>query len=128
MVVPGEALPMVLHASESGDLFLLKLMLYQNDLDTIFHYAMQAMDPNLESATDVVNQFIRFKMFYQASMSASNQVQTNKDQTMANMMPLVFLKSAGNDETTQEELPDQDKIDYMINAVKIDNVLNNVQS
>merc|ERR1711933_488058 len=29
MVVPGEALPMVLHASESGDLFLLKLMLYQ---------------------------------------------------------------------------------------------------
>jgi len=124
MVVPGEALPMVLHASESGDLFLLKLMLYQNDLDTIFHYAMQAMDPDLESATDVVNQFIRFKMFYQASLSS--QVQTTpKDQVMANMMPLVFLKSAASEE---QELPDQDKIDYMINAVKIDNVLSNVQS
>lgn len=128
MVVPGEALPMVLHASESGDLFLLKLMLYQNDLDTIFHYAMQAMDPDLESPTDVVNQFIRFKMFYQASMSSQVQTSTNaKDQVMANMMPLVFLKSAAGEETTQD-LPDQDKIDYMINAVKMDNVLNNVQS
>lgn len=128
MVVPGEALPMVLHASESGDLFLLKLMLYQNDLDTIFHYAMQAMDPDLESPTDVVNQFIRFKMFYQASMSSQVQTSTNaKDQVKANMMPLVFLKSAASEETTQD-LPDQDKIDYMINAVKMDNVLNNVQS
>ena len=103
-------------------------MLYQNDLDTIFHYAMQAMDPDLESPTDVVNQFIRFKMFYQASMSSQVQTATNvKDQVMANMMPLVFLKSAASEETTHD-LPDQDKIDYMINAVKMDNVLNNVQS
>merc|ERR1712241_518221 len=60
MLMPQDALLPVLHAGESGDTFLLKLMLYQNDIETIFAYAMQANNPADETPTDVVNQFIRF--------------------------------------------------------------------
>jgi len=117
--MPGEALPMVLHAGESGDNFLLKLMLYQHDLDTIFAVAMQSNNPDDETPTDVVNQFIRFKIFHQASQAPVGS--SSVAETQASLMPLVFLKSAAS---PPEPQMDQQQIDYIVNAVKIDNVKN----
>lgn len=129
MLMPQDALLPVLHAGESGDTFLLKLMLYQNDIETIFAYAMQANNPADETPTDVVNQFIRFKMFYQASMpaQAGQAAASGTDQIQSSLMPLIFLKSAANGDEAPEQPLDQGKIDYLVNAVKMDNVINNVQ-
>jgi hypothetical protein len=128
MLMPSDALLPILHAGESGDTFLLKLMLYQNDIETIFAYAMQANNPADETPTDVVNQFIRFKMFYQASMPAQGQAASGNDQIQSSLMPLIFLKSAAAGDEAPEQQLDQGKIDYLVNAVKMDNVINNVQS
>ena len=128
MMMPSDALLPVMHAGESGDTFLLKLMLYQNDIETIFAYAMQADSPADETPTDVVNQFIRFKMFYQASMPTQGQTASSTNQVQANLMPLIFLKSAAGADEVPEQPVDQGKIDYLVNAVKMDNVINHVQS
>lgn len=127
MLTSPEMLPMVMHASESGDTFLLKLMLYNHNLDAIFAYAMQATNPEDETPTDVIRQFIRVEMFSGIMPNTANQVSAEpKNQIAANLMPLVFLKSAQTEEEEEETL-DQEGIDYIVNAVKMDNVVKNLK-
>ena len=88
---------------------------------------MQATNPEDETPTDVIRQFIRVEMFSGIMPNTANQVSAEpKNQIAANLMPLVFLKSAQTEEEEEETL-DQEGIDYIVNAVKMDNVVKNLK-
>ena len=126
-MLPFDAVTMALHAIEKGDNFLLKLILYQHDLDTIFAFAMQP-DMRDETPTDIVKQFVRFKLLMQVSGPRGG---TDKNSVVGGPMPFAFLKSAlgkSSMESKNEPVKEVDvhKADYAVEQVLIDHLKSNL--
>ena len=124
-MLPFDSVTMALHAVEKGDNFLLKLILYQHDLDTIFAFAMKP-DMRDETPTDIVKQFVRFKLLMQVSG------QRGGDKSIGGPMPFAFLKSAIGKSSmeTKKKKPgkevDVQKADYAVEQVLIDHLKSNL--
>jgi len=128
-VQPG-ALPMILHAANDNNTFLMKMLLYDNNLDLIFTYAMIEDRPEDETPTDVLTNFFKFQMI-QSSLPKFGQPAPLSGNPSVQMFPrpMISLKSAAsaNSDENEEEKPiDQAKADYIIKEIVEDYLASNM--
>ena len=129
MMVPRGELSLVLHAIDNVkdsvtamDMFVLKLLLYQDNLDFIFAVAMKDGDA-AETVTDVVKKFIRIKLFTQQFQ------QTTESQSagLNGSGPVIRLKSAlANQEESVADDITTAEADHAIDQMLTDYLVSNL--
>ena len=122
---------MILHAANDNNTFLMKMLLYDNNLDLIFTYAMIEDRPEDETPTDVLTNFFKFQMI-QSSLPnfGSAAPPSNNPSVQMFPRPMISLKSAASansEENDEEEKPiDQAKADYIIKEIVEDYLASNM--
>merc|ERR1719310_2357551 len=114
-VQPG-ALPMILHAANDNNTFLMKMLLYDNNLDLIFTYAMIEDRPEDETPTDVLTNFFKFQMIQSSLPNFGSAAPSNPSVQMF-PRPMISLKSAASANSEEEKPIDQAKADYIIKEI-----------
>lgn len=125
-VNPG-ALPLVLHAANDNNTFLMKMLLYDSNLDLIFTYAMIEDKPEDETPTDVLTNFFKFQMMSSLQKNNNNfgSVAPPSGQFPR---PMISLKSAASAKSVENENKpiDQAKADYIIQEIVEDYLASNI--
>ena len=128
-VQPG-ALPMILHAANDNNTFLMKMLLYDNNLDLIFTYAMIEDRPEDETPTDVLTNFFKFQMIQSSFPNFGSAAPPSNPSVQMFPRPMISLKSAASansEENDEEEKPiDQAKADYIIKEIVEDYLASNM--
>ena len=129
-VQPG-ALPRILHAANDNNTFLMKMLLYDSNLDIIFTYAMIEDRPEDETPTDVLTNFFKFQMIQSSLPSFGSAAPSSGSNSVPSVQmfprPMISLKSAASANSEDEEKPiDQAKADYIIKEIVEDYLASNM--
>merc|ERR1719322_2359695 len=92
------------------------MLLYDNNLESIFSYAMIEDRPEDETPTDVLTNFFKFQMIQSSLPNFGSAAPPNHPSVQMFPRPMISLKSAAsaNSEENEEKPIDQAKADYII--------------